>query len=243
MALANTVVVVSAYLAVAALVWGLADATMPPPRDLPGFSEPTPGARTWRIAHLSDVHVVGERYGFRIESGRSGPQGDERFRRLLRQLEDIHASAPLDAVLISGDATDAGRSGEWAEFLDALAAHPDIAARVLDAARQSRRQHRRSRQSGAARSVHRPQQPAAQDPHSVRHQRDAGITRARGGPGWKAYRQDSSRTRCGRTPPSWRDLPRAGRPYFSTSASDRWDDVLPDGAAAGCARMAWVSSS
>ena len=104
---------------------------MPPPRDLPRFSEPTSDARTWRIAHLSDVHVVGERHGFRIESGRSGPQGDGRFRRLLRQLSDIHASAPLDVVLISGDATDAGRSGEWAEFLDALAAHPDIAARVL----------------------------------------------------------------------------------------------------------------
>jgi hypothetical protein len=130
-ALANTLVVVSAYLAVAALAWGIADATMPPPRDLPRFSEPTPGARTWRIAHLSDVHVVGERYGFRIESGRSGPQGDDRFRRLLRQLSDIHAASPLDMVLISGDATDAGRSGEWAEFLDALAAHPDIAAHVL----------------------------------------------------------------------------------------------------------------
>ncbi len=95
------------------------------------FFQPTPGARTWRVAHLSDVHVVGERYGFRIESGRSGPQGDDRFRRLLRQLEDIHAAAPLDVVLISGDATDAGRSGEWAEFLDALAAHPAIAGRVL----------------------------------------------------------------------------------------------------------------
>ena len=62
-----------------ALVWGLADATMAPPRDLDGFPKPTPGARTWRIAHLSDVHVVGERYGFRIESGRSGPQGDARL--------------------------------------------------------------------------------------------------------------------------------------------------------------------
>jgi predicted MPP superfamily phosphohydrolase len=130
-ALANTVVVVSAYVAVAALAWGIADATMAPPRDLPHFSQPAPGGRTWRIAHLSDIHVVGERYGFRIESGRSGPQGDDRFRRLLRLLDKIHAAAPLDAILISGDATDAGRSGEWAEFLDALAAHPTLASRFL----------------------------------------------------------------------------------------------------------------
>ena len=130
-ALSNTVVVVSGYLAVAALMWGLADATMAPPRDLQRFHPHTSGARTWRIAHLSDVHVVGERYGFRIESGRSGPRGDARLRRVLAQLEELHASAPLDAVLISGDATDAGRSTEWAEFLDALAAHPTIAACVL----------------------------------------------------------------------------------------------------------------
>jgi predicted MPP superfamily phosphohydrolase len=130
-ALANTVVVVSAYLAVAGLAWGLADATMAPPRDLPRFAQSTPGARTWRVAHLSDVHVVGERYGFRIESGRSGAQGDDRFRRLLGLLDEINAATPLDAVLITGDATDAGRSGEWAEFLDALAAHPAIAERVL----------------------------------------------------------------------------------------------------------------
>ena len=47
--------------------------------------------RTWRIAHLSDIHVVGERYGFRIESGRSGPRGNERLKRLLKQLEALDA--------------------------------------------------------------------------------------------------------------------------------------------------------
>ena len=30
----------------------------------------TPGTRIWRIAHLSGVHMVGERCGFRIESGK-----------------------------------------------------------------------------------------------------------------------------------------------------------------------------
>ncbi len=130
-ALANTVVLVSAYLAVAALVWAFDDMTMPPPRDLrsdwPGMS----GARTWRIAHLSDLHVVGERYGYRIESGRSGPQGNARVQYVLALLDAIDATEPLDAILITGDATDAGRAAEWAEFLDALAAHPRIAERVL----------------------------------------------------------------------------------------------------------------
>jgi 3',5'-cyclic AMP phosphodiesterase CpdA len=80
---------------------------------------------------LSDIHVVGERYGFRIESGRSGPRGNERLRRALKQLEVLDASDPLDAILITGDVTDAGRSAEWAEFLDALASHPQLAGRVL----------------------------------------------------------------------------------------------------------------
>ncbi len=130
-ALANTVFVVSAYLAVAALAWGIDDALMAQPRDLQTFAGPARNGRTWRIAHLSDIHTVGERYGFRIESGRSGPQGDGRFRRLLQLLEESHEADPLDLVLITGDATDAGRSTEWAEFLDALAAHPTLAERVL----------------------------------------------------------------------------------------------------------------
>ena len=65
---------VSAYLAVASLVWGFADASMQQPLDLAAFDAALPeGARRWRVAHLSDVHVVGERYGFRIESGRGRP--------------------------------------------------------------------------------------------------------------------------------------------------------------------------
>ena len=120
-ALANAVVLVGAYLAAAALVWGIADATMDQPRDLAAFDLPSPGGRSWRVAHLSDLHVVGERYGFRIESGRSGPRGNERLARVLARLDAIHAEQPLDLVLITGDMTDAGRSAEWAEFLTALA--------------------------------------------------------------------------------------------------------------------------
>ena len=82
-ALANSIVAISAYLAVAALVWGFADAAMAQPRTLHDFAEAPRKGRTWRIAHLSDIHVVGERYGFRIESGRSGPRGNDRLQRLL----------------------------------------------------------------------------------------------------------------------------------------------------------------
>jgi 3',5'-cyclic AMP phosphodiesterase CpdA len=130
-ALANSVVLLAAYVAAAALGWAIADATMDQPRDFEDFSPHADGQRTWRIAHLSDLHVVGERYGFRIESGRAGPRGNERVRKLFARLDAIHASNPLDAILITGDLTDAGRSAEWAEFFDMLAEHPALAGRVF----------------------------------------------------------------------------------------------------------------
>ncbi len=130
-AFANSVVLVSAYLAGAALCWGIADATMAQPHTLDAFQSPRVHGRTWRIAHLSDIHVVGERYGFRIESGRSGPRGNQRLRQVLVQLAALHAEDPLDAILITGDMTDAGRSAEWAELLDALAPYPQLTKLVL----------------------------------------------------------------------------------------------------------------
>ncbi len=130
-ALANSCVLVAAYLAAAALIWGVADAIVAQPRDLTTFEMPVDGRRIWRVAHLSDVHIVGERYGFRIESGRLGPRGNERFTAVLGALEAIDATEPLDVILITGDMTDAGRSGEWSEFLDAVADHPRLAGRVL----------------------------------------------------------------------------------------------------------------
>jgi 3',5'-cyclic AMP phosphodiesterase CpdA len=128
--LANAVVVVCAYLAVASLVWGFADALMDQPTDLGAFDSAS-GSPAWRIAHLSDIHLVGEQYGFRIESGRRGPRGNNRFTRILERVEAIHRMSPLDIVLISGDMTDAGLSVEWAAFLDAVEAHPALADRML----------------------------------------------------------------------------------------------------------------
>ncbi|WP_332697842.1 metallophosphoesterase family protein [Bosea sp. (in: a-proteobacteria)] len=129
--LANTVTVMAGYLALASLVWGFADGLMDQPRDIAGFEEAPASARRWRVAHLSDIHVVGERYGFRIESGRAGPRGNERLAQVLERLDRIHAEEPLDLLLITGDMTDAGRSAEWAEFLDAMARHPALAQRCL----------------------------------------------------------------------------------------------------------------
>ena len=129
--LANAVVVVSIYLAVAALVWGVADASMKQLRDFRTFDSAPPGGRTWRIAHLSDLHVVGEHYGFRIESGRGGPRGNDRLRQVLDRLEAAHLVEPLDLILVTGDLTDAGRSTEWAEFLDVVGRHPALAERMV----------------------------------------------------------------------------------------------------------------
>jgi len=130
-ALANSVVLIAAYFAAASLVWGIADATMAQPRDLQSFSPCPRDGRTWRVAHLSDIHVVGERYGFRIESGRSGPRGNERLRQALACLEALREKEQLDLILVTGDMTDAGSSAEWAEFLDLMALHPQLAERML----------------------------------------------------------------------------------------------------------------
>lgn len=126
-ALANAVALMSLYLAAASLLWGMADGLMDQPRDLGGFDTVPASARKWRVAHLSDVHVVGERYGFRIESGRAGPRGNQRFQQVLDRLAEIHEREPLDLLLVTGDMTDAGRSAEWAEFLDAMQRHPALA--------------------------------------------------------------------------------------------------------------------
>jgi hypothetical protein len=129
--LANSIVLVSGYLAVAALVWGLADASMDQPVDVGVFDAAPLGRRTWRVVHLSDLHVVGERYGFRIESGRAGPRGNERFEQVLSRLAVIHAAHAVDLVLVSGDMTDAGRATEWAEFLETVAHYPALAERMI----------------------------------------------------------------------------------------------------------------
>jgi len=130
-ALANAIVLMAGYLALASLFWGLADGFMDQPRDLKRFDVVPPQAPRWRIVHLSDIHVVGERYGFRIESGRAGRRGNDRFLQVLDRIASIHAVQPIDLLLITGDMTDAGRSTEWAEFVEAMERHGALAARSL----------------------------------------------------------------------------------------------------------------
>ena len=115
----------------------------------PGPSEP--GTSIDRVAHLSDLHFVGERYGCRMESGTHGPRGNRCIRRALRKLAAIHASSPLDRVLVTGDVTDAGTRAEWAEFIDLLRRLPRVTGSIVICAGKPRRKHRRPQQSGALR--------------------------------------------------------------------------------------------
>ncbi len=125
-ALANATAFALAYLALAAIAWAIADATMPQPRELTRFRAPSDFLREWRVAHLSDIHVVGERFGFRLGSGRAGPRGNGNFIAALRRLDEVHRHDPLDAIVVTGDLTDAGTSAEWAELLAALEAFPRL---------------------------------------------------------------------------------------------------------------------
>jgi 3',5'-cyclic AMP phosphodiesterase CpdA len=79
-----------------------------------------------RIAHLSDLHIVGERYGYRMEAGTHGPRGNRRIARAFHKLVAIHAATPLDRIFVTGDITDAGTRAEWAEFFDLLRDAPEI---------------------------------------------------------------------------------------------------------------------
>ena len=189
-ALANSAVLVSAYVAVAALVWAIADATMPPPRDL----DIIPGRhrRAAHVAHRASVGHPRRRRALRLPHR-------ERPARAARQCAAAAGAGsssprstprePFDAILITGDITDAGRSAEWAEFLDAIAPLSRADAADADPARQPRPQHRRPRQSGAARSADQPEQAAAQAAHAGRHRRRAGHAGPRRRPAQRTARR------------------------------------------------------
>lgn len=129
--LANSILAVTGYLAAAALFWGFADALTPQPVTLRDYPTRTKKRRVWRVAHLSDVHIVAADYGFRLESGRLGPRGNLRLKRVLAELDQINAKTPIDVVLISGDVTDAGIASEWAEFFDVIAPYPELVRKML----------------------------------------------------------------------------------------------------------------
>src|SRR5258705_10931033 len=57
--LANAIVLLSAYLAAASLVWGFADASMPQPVDLAAFDTGSSGGRSWGVGAFSALPPVG----------------------------------------------------------------------------------------------------------------------------------------------------------------------------------------
>ena len=129
--LSNAAVFLGLSTAVASLYWLWREiGSLRPLRDW-SPAPPLGDAPIVRVAHLSDLHLVGERYGYRMECGTHGPRGNRSIRHALRKLRSIDASTHIDRVLVTGDVTDAGTRAEWVEFLDLLRCYPDIRSRVL----------------------------------------------------------------------------------------------------------------
>jgi 3',5'-cyclic AMP phosphodiesterase CpdA len=127
----NAVALLSLSTVVASLFWLWRElASRHPLRDWTP-RPPIHDAPIVRVAHLSDLHLVGERYGYRMECGTHGPPGNMCMQMALDKLRAIHASTPLDCVLVTGDVTDAGTRGEWVEFIDLLRGCPDIRSRIF----------------------------------------------------------------------------------------------------------------
>src|SRR5262245_46217301 len=128
----NALFILAVSTVAASLLWFWREITSGQPvRDWTPGAAPSTVTPSVRVAHLSDLHLVGEQYGYRMESGTSGPRGNGRIRRALRKLEAIHAATPLDRVLVTGDITDAGTRAEWVEFFDLLRRSPTLRGRVL----------------------------------------------------------------------------------------------------------------
>jgi hypothetical protein len=128
--LGNAAVVLGLSTAVESLYWIWRELRLKGPiRDWVPLSSNV-DASSLRVAHLSDLHLVGERYGYRMEAGTHGPRGNRCIRRAWRKLAAIHASTPIDRILMTGDITDAGTRAEWAELLDLVRGCPELRARL-----------------------------------------------------------------------------------------------------------------
>ena len=158
---------------------GIADASMQLPVDLAAFDTASSAGRSRRVAHLSDLHVIGEQYGFRIESGRAGPRGNGRLDRVLAHLAAIHA---IDPPITSSSPATSPMPG--APALGAIPRRHGASSGTCrahgDVAGQSRRQRCRPRQSGAARSAFQPGQAVTANAHAVGNRGGAWRSRAGG---------------------------------------------------------------
>jgi 3',5'-cyclic AMP phosphodiesterase CpdA len=127
-ALGNAAIILGFSTAAASLFWLWRELRLSGPVKDWAPPPPDPQSPTVRIAHLSDLHLVGERYGYRMEAGTHGPRGNRRILHALRKLASIHAETPLERIFVTGDITDAGTRAEWAEFIDLLRGNPEIRA-------------------------------------------------------------------------------------------------------------------
>ena len=105
---------------------------MEQPRDLDDLRRSRRATgRTWRVAHLSDVHVVGERLRLPHRERAVGPARQRAAAALLARLDAIHAER---AARPHPDHRRRDRRrplGEWAEFLTRSRRYPELAARTL----------------------------------------------------------------------------------------------------------------
>lgn len=79
-----------------------------------GFEPDGQAARIATVVHLTDLHVTADDEGQLREGGAGGNKG------LHRVLNELRARPPdeLNAVLITGDITDAGTADEWRRFFE-----------------------------------------------------------------------------------------------------------------------------
>src|SRR5262249_6787759 len=80
-ALGNALVVLGLSTTIDSVYWFAREISAAPPVLNWAPSQPMPAAHTLRIAHLSDLHLVGDRYGYRMEPGTSGPCGNDQVAR------------------------------------------------------------------------------------------------------------------------------------------------------------------
>ncbi|HYN84349.1 MAG TPA: metallophosphoesterase [Pyrinomonadaceae bacterium] len=78
------------------------------------FDAPADASPVARVAHLTDLHVTATDDTARVDGGAGG---NAPLRRALDEL-GRRSDDELSAILITGDATDAGTAGEWQRFFD-----------------------------------------------------------------------------------------------------------------------------
>jgi len=130
-AIVNGMEILAVSTAIASIYWSWRELTLGAPAIDWKQQKAAPGSRTFRVAHLSDPHLVGERYGFRMEPGYHGPRGNGRWSAVLVRLAELARAEPFDWIFITGDITDAGRRAEWAEFVDSVEPYPQLRGRML----------------------------------------------------------------------------------------------------------------